>query len=78
MTRAAKLARSGSAHLRGEKLASARPGPTRRGIEAGVVQGLPHGGGGDVMAEPDQCGRSQAVRASAAHNNVLPSASAEF
>jgi hypothetical protein len=38
-----------------EELSPARTEPPRCGVDAGVVEGsLPHGGGGDVMAEPDQ------------------------
>jgi hypothetical protein len=40
--------------LRGEELAPGRTRPARRGIDTGVMQDLPHGRGGDPMAEPDQ------------------------
>jgi hypothetical protein len=40
--------------LGGEELALDRTRPARRGIDTGVMQNLPHGGGGDAMAEPDQ------------------------
>jgi hypothetical protein len=40
--------------LRGEELAPARARPARGGIDASVVQDLPHRGGSDAMAEPNQ------------------------
>jgi hypothetical protein len=40
--------------LRGEELAPGRTGPAGRGIESGVLQDLPYGGGGDGVAEADQ------------------------
>jgi hypothetical protein len=40
--------------LGGEKLPPTRTRPTRCWIDAGVMQDLPHRGGGDPMAKPDQ------------------------
>ena len=40
--------------LAGEELAPGRTRPARCGIDADVMQDLPHGRGGDAMAEPDQ------------------------
>jgi hypothetical protein len=40
--------------LRGQELSPGRPGPAGRGIESGVLQDLPDGGGGDLVAEADQ------------------------
>ncbi len=46
--------RQDSLGLRGKNLPPARARPERGRIETGLVQNLPHGGGGDAMAEPDQ------------------------
>ncbi len=40
--------------LGSEELAPGRARPTRCGIDTGIVQDLPYGGGGGVMAEPDK------------------------
>jgi len=40
--------------LRGEELSPGRTRSARCGIDAGVMQDLPHGRGGDVMVKPDQ------------------------
>jgi hypothetical protein len=40
--------------LRGEELAPGRTRPARCGVDTSVMQDLPHGAGGDAMAEPDQ------------------------
>jgi hypothetical protein len=40
--------------LGGKELAPGWARSTRGGINASVVQDLPHRGGGDAMAEPDQ------------------------
>ena len=43
-----------AAGLRGKELLPGRAGAAGRGIDPGVVQDLPHRGGGDRVAEPDQ------------------------
>lgn len=40
--------------LSGEELAPGRTRSSRRGVDVGIVQDLPHGGGRDAMAESDQ------------------------
>jgi hypothetical protein len=40
--------------LGGEELAPGRTRPARRGTDTGVMQNLPHRGGGDAMTEPNQ------------------------
>jgi hypothetical protein len=40
--------------LRSEELSPGRTRPAWSRVEAGVVRDLPHGGGGDAVAEPDQ------------------------
>jgi hypothetical protein len=60
-----------AAGLRGQELPPGRARAAGRGIDPGVVQDLPHRGGGDRVAEPDQlalhppvppCGFSVAIR----------------
>jgi hypothetical protein len=43
-----------AAGLRGQELLSGRARAAGRGADSGIVQDLPHRGGCDLVAEPDQ------------------------
>jgi hypothetical protein len=40
--------------LRGEELSPGRSGPSRGGVDPGVLQDRPYGGGGKPLAESDE------------------------